>query len=100
MPKGQNRGKWEHRGHSSPTYNRERVPNGWDQSDCQHQETSQLSFLIASECHDAALMEGPQCLCLMGNSSFGLKQLVICASHWKGLWVAVNVTVRLGQVCL
>lgn len=28
----------------------------------------------------AVLMEGPQCLCLMGNCSFGLKQLLSWAS--------------------
>lgn len=65
----QNRGKWGRRGHSLPTYNRKKILIGWDQSDWQGQGTSQLFFLVANECQmtGAALMEGSQCLCLMGN---------------------------------
>lgn len=35
------------------------------------------------------LTEGPQCLCLMGNLNFGLKQRLAVPLTRKGVWVGL-----------
>lgn len=88
MPMEQNRGKWGHRGHSSPTYNRKKILNGWDHSDWQGQGISQLFFLIASDCRDA------RC-CFNGRTPMSL-------SHGQlQLWAqaAAQLSLSLGKAC-